>query len=737
MRIPKGYAKIVPPAVSGWSGGQPAFEGNARQTQAEKTGRFGMPGVYDQMVQQWGTVRSHMEKGRTLMASLDVEQAKPERASPVEADWNTRAMEWIRTRCGVQGATPEQTRYGLQPILEAAHDLVWYGFTAWVPSWAEGDLAVGTTRGRAVLQPLIRSAVLRWWTQIDTLQVYAVDYQGSTLYQRIPYEQVIHLAWQGQPGELYGQGNLRALVGPFQLWRGTVTFVGKSQASQAGRLMMVEKGGGEDDMQRLLDVGDQFDAGALSFGILPAGTAYSFEAATSAASDPTGPCAWADAQADRLFASRNSSLVASQHGSRAVADNLSAEDQEWATLLWNRAIGETFGAILGWLARETGYDGQIWPVRITQAEEDAVAVSDDVAGLTSALSTAVASGLIQWSPADEVDLRDRIGWSIRPATTLANPAKSGSGCTCGADHDEVYLSDDAIRITLGDKRSARPYMVRGRDGEDFATWREAATVEINGVEVQPERVVAWLADDRENEKLIEDLGLLLGPIFDSHRDEIRAAVAAGASARQLADLRTKFVGAYLRELADASKAWVSSGIERARAEAEVQVATSVPAMAGAAASSSMAATVERLRTVGVTRSITQAAEEMASRVQGDALASARGDVLPEAYVPRVTTRGLIRPAIGPLRKVQESAQLVEASQARPDGLVVVAFVRSAIRDGRLCDHCAGLDRARWVFPRDEQAFLQDVERNGPPDSDCEGGESNCRCRLVPVYGRIG
>ena len=732
MKLSNQAREVVPPAVSGWVAGTPQFEANPSLTQMARTGSLGAPGIYDEMVQQWESIATGMERGRSRLAALKVEMRPPRGADPIDVEWNRRAFAWLGENAGLQDASG--IRYGMPELLAWAHDVVWYGFGVLVPVWHEDD-HIGTMRGKVTLQPLVRSAVRRWWTHWRTMEVEAVDYQGSSDYQRIAYDELIHITWGGQPGELFGQGALRPMVGPFFVWRGTVVFVGQQQSSMAGRLIMVESSniGSEVDATRLDEAGQQFDAGSLRWARLPSGTEYSFEAATGSAPDPTVACAWADAQANRMFASRTSSLATASHGSYAMAETLGEEDETWALERWDRVIGDVCSGVLAWLARETGYTGTVFRVQIA-ANDDTGDTQQDTAAVVTSLAQAVTAGLMRWTPQDEEELRRRLAWNVDAKTVLADAGSHTCGSECGGDGEEVYLADAGLRLSLSD---TRPHSIEDRDGARWPSWREAMTIEIRGVEVQPERFVAWLADDAADVRMLNDFAVTLAPMFEEHRSEIRALLAEAGGGRQLATLRERWVGRYLSAMLVESRTWVASGVARARAEAGVQSATRVVASEASAASSSMAATVERVRAASVSMMLTQSAEEIASRVQGDAIGATVGGLLPANYVPRVTSQGLARTAAAPMRQAQESAQLVESAVEQPDGLSVVAFVRTSVRDPRVCAHCAGRDNdgRRFVFPEDQAEFLSYIQTFGPPDPQCEGGSRYCRCRFVPIYGR--
>jgi hypothetical protein len=691
---------IAPPVISGWSNGKPDFNSNPATAVDERKGRLGLPGLYDNLSQQWGTVRAHMAKGRAALEVTSIELQVPETPDPLEAAWNRRAFEWLQSNCGLQEAVG--TRYGVAPLLAWAHDVVWHGWGVLVPRWLDEDNPGWT--GKAQMQPLVRSAVSRFRTELNSLTLTGVEYQGQGSYLVIDYDQCIHLAWGGQPGEAFGQGELRPLIGPYIVWAGTVTYVGQLQTSQAGRLIMYEPPDASSaDRERLQEVGEDFDAGQLRYAIMPFESRAEFAAASGAIPDPTAACAWADAQADRLFASRNSSLVQSAHGSRAVAETLGAEDAEWALDRWDQIIADVIGGVLQWLARETGYAGRIYKAQAVRPEQD----SEDTTALVTTLAQAVGAGLIAWAPEDETELRARLGWSIRTAAPLTEHKH-----TALCNHEPLELSEP-------------PYSSVGRDGLTIRHRLPEIAVELQGHVVYPERHVAWMSDDAAETDLRRDLDAAMAPLIDQHRAAVGALSPNDAAG--LRALRDEYEGLYYQQLRASATAWRDLGREQAREEAADQVATPVSASArDSTATVSMVETVRRLR---ADQALQTAAREIASRVEGEALQR-------PGMVTRQTVAGLLASSVGALRTVEESARVLEALRPDDTGLVVVALVRTSRLDGSVCGHCKDQHGRRFLFPEDEEEFTAYIAQFGPPDPSCEGGATRCRCRFVPVYGRV-
>jgi len=57
-------------AIQGWSGGTPDYEANRRIRPADRFGVGGLPGLYDEMVQQWSRVRANVSEAKDAARDL-------------------------------------------------------------------------------------------------------------------------------------------------------------------------------------------------------------------------------------------------------------------------------------------------------------------------------------------------------------------------------------------------------------------------------------------------------------------------------------------------------------------------------------------------------------------------------------------------------------------------------------------------------------------------------------------
>jgi hypothetical protein len=282
------------------------------------------------------------------------------------------------------------------------------------------------------------------------------------------------------------------------------------------------------------------------------------------------------------------------------------------------------------------------------------------------------------------------------------------------------------RISLADSRKVE---ILGRDGRPFRTWCGLEPVVIDGVEHYVEQSVAWLSEDEADTAATSDLGMLLFPEVEEHRAQVQALLRRGASSSELAEAQQRAAERYGKAIRtavrkersrQAAETYEVAQDQTARAPDRVYTLSKTPAMR--ASEALLARTVQQARAAAVT---------MASRVQTELVRQLGADV-----PSRITMTGLAREASGAVRAAGQAQVIESAYQVAPPGASVIAWIRLGFLDGRICDWCKSQHRRRWVMSTELEEFTEYVDRHGPPDNDCEGTADRCRCRLVPVYGRV-
>ncbi len=829
-------------AVPGWSAGVPDFEANPALTPSEKTGAAGYPRWYDEILQQWPRAAARYGEGLAEIASMGValtpcgatDDEPDGDETPEEAAWNDALGDLITSRLGVERG--DGPAWGAAELLSLAYEAIWYGFSLAEPYWrAPGSDPM--REGRIVLVPLLRAAVYRWEPDYQTMTCSRVWYQEAMGTRAIPYDELVHIAHRSAPGQYYGAGELRPLIGPFSAWRMLMTAGATAINAATGRLVVAEPeqldGVGK---ARIRQLTEGFDAGRVRSFSVPAGAEYDIHTAGGAIPDIGGSLAAYDGQVDQLFQSRTSSLGITSAGSRATAEILSSEDEASQIAAWDRIVDRTVQRLAAWVARQTGYTGRIRTAS-TARTEIAEAASDVVPLLVQGRDL-----LGGWSPADADVLRERLGWQsleaagLAPAAAQVTPAdvpgareltgiiaslaerdsheptktmreEAQRGLDWRREHGrggtEVgiarardiasgrMLSSDTVRrmrsyfarhevdkqgegwspgepgypsagriawalwggdagrtwaesiADLAEPRGcgcgscssaslAETVTWAGRDGVALPHPRPPAEVEVDGVVYQPELAVAWAELDDLRAILDAELAAAIGPIVAEHRAATWASLIDDGYDQAKQDaIYAEYRARYEAAVMDYYQRARDQAVDQARAE---QAASDVRPTDRAGLD------VEALRR-WTDRQAEQArlqtriaAETIASRVQTPVQQAYASGVQRSQWRPNQTLAGLASEAAPVASRVEAVGTLVDTAESAPTGEVVIAAVRSSMRDPNVCEWCESQDRMAWRFPEDEEAFLEYLDAHSLPDPECEGAP-RCRCRITLIWGK--
>lgn len=738
-------------AIPGWSAGVPDYEANPAMSPGQKTGESGYPRWYDEIIQQWPRARARYTESRAEVASmgiylqpLGVSESEPDGdESPEERDFNDGLQALLSERCGVlQGDGPT---YGAGEILAWVYDVPWFGFALADPYWEHDGDGDPLREGKLCLVPLLRAAVYRWGVDLLTGKVRDVWYQQALGTKAIPYAGLIHLTHGGAPGQYFGDGELRPLIPVFSAWREAIRSGADGMRAAKGRLILTEPQNLDaTGKQRMRSLTNDFDNGRVDSFSVPFGAEKEVSYPGGSMPDFSGWMQSLDLYCDQLFQSRTSSLGITESGSRATAEVLAGEDERAQISAWDRLVDRLVQRVGAWVAQQVGYKGRIrrGECARVQASESPDAMVDRAIKIRE-----FAGG---WSQRDADKLREAAGWisleeaglEVDPVTPVAAVEPVTPTITVadipGATQTTGLIAELAERCGCGDCSSA--YLsegeIIGRDGKPLATWRGPLTVNVDGVDYQPELSVAWTEIDELREVADAELAAILTPIVDEHRAAVWDALESdgyvqSAQDRLYSDYRAKYEAAivayYSRvrtvtmEQAQAERAagdvrptdragldpeflreWSDQQSERARLQARV------------------------------------AAETIASRVQTPVQSAYAGGTRRAAFNPRQTMTGLASEAAPIATRIEAVGTVVDAAEAAPAGQVVIAAVRTSVRDPRVCDWCRSQDAANnpatsWRFPEQRQEFLDYMDIHSLPDPACEGGD-RCRCRITLIWG---
>lgn len=748
----------APIAVPGFAYGRPNYEARSDMTQGAKTGSYGYPGIYDTMIQQWPAVRAQWEAAKAEASAIKAVSVKcgvtteapdgDER--PDETVWNDAvdAMlfgDRVRIESG-DGWVP-----GFGAVLGEAAAHVFYGFGLFDP-WLSPDAPATLEDGVLLLSPLLPAAVQDWglnYTQ-GQRRPTTVTYRAELGAMRpIPYVELIHLVHGGGPGQPAGQGVLRPLVGPFMFWRDSMLAASNFEKASKG-ILTIEAPPGDDngaERVRMQAVGQAWADDALGYVIHPTGTKLEFNMGSGTGPDFAATQDHYSRMVADVFGDGLAVLGLRSFGSRAIGETMRAADSEIDRAKLDAFVNRVRTKIAEWLARATSYTGRIRTAKTVG--EGTV----DVAALTTSLVTAKAEGLLTWGIEDENKLRETLGWiqataaAVPVVAPLADRAKRApifarlsdreptdeeehpAGCGCGS-HSATFADGDGYDVTTPSGR----------------VWRSAVPigeVEIDGHLYRPELSVTWADDDEARAQLDAELEAALAEIAALHRAATLDLLESGdwsqarsdALHREYRDLYADAIEVYARKLGDVADA---QRLAEMRRQADDAVETRRTGLPTSTAVSVLDAIEQR-----ISDGIDQAADTIANRVQsaiegGFTGGGASGAI---AAAQRQTVRGLTREA-APVGNQVEAAATVQAAAKPESGMVVIAVIRSTMRDRKVCDYCVAAEgggtpatKLTFRFPEQTAEWRAYSGAHGPPDPNCEGGAQHCRCRWITVMGR--
>jgi hypothetical protein len=403
------------PALPGWVAGNPDYETNPDLSIWTKLGSSGMPGVFDQIVQQWYRVNCLMEQGRERLGAMDITLTELPGERPEEAAWNQAAFDLIQSqRLGVEGPIPGVAQWGWRYWVALAHDAYWFGAALAAPYWSSnpGDLA----RGTVVCEPLMLSAVQRFRTEWGTGAIAGLDYQGSASWTFVPYHRLIHMVPRGKPGQLFGDAAIRPLVLPGLSWIQSQINTGRAESAAGGILIVTESMDAQDaDKAAYLSMCRQFQSGRLPWAVKKSketGEDIEIVFPSSSGFDFSKRQADLDAVADFVFAERNGALYSSGAGSRAASETIGDEDASSQEYTADHIIDCAWQSFARWLAGQTGYSG-----RIRQAESKSTVVSIDPVQMLDAIAKGQPTGAIVVTPEVTAFVHERFDLPAPPPAT--------------------------------------------------------------------------------------------------------------------------------------------------------------------------------------------------------------------------------------------------------------------------------------------------------------------------------
>lgn len=777
--------------LPGWMYGQPDFEANPEMQPIAKLGANGVPGWYDEAIQQWPRLASLIGQGRAEASSGTLEHRNPpDDETPEEVAFNDALLDLISHRTGLESG--DGPVWGTPALLGWLYDVPWRGLGVAAPYWHEAG-ADPMTDGRILLRPLLTAAIQRWTVDYMTQRPTGLWYMAVPRYTQIPYEHLLHITHGGGPGEYYGRGELRPLIAPFSAWREAIRSGADAMRAAKGRLIVEEPerldAPGKARIQSLIT---GFDGGRVDSFSHPKGSAATVGYPSGGTPDFAAWMNALDRQAELLFADRTSSLGVSSSGSRATAEVLSGEDATAQASQWERIIDRGVQRLGAWIAKQVGYTGRIRPVYlavrdVAQPPADRLALytgiealraqgapldvirsaatdvgldPDVIAPITAgagveskilpvgslqsamaiaqALSGAPGTVPISAGAAIELlkaagvpaDAAERIVASSSQQAAAAPPAATLSAKPPVAPGSIIADLHDCGCRSAHCAHLAEPVSWPGRDGADYPHNRAPMVLTIDGANVSPELTVAYAELDAVREIADVGLSVALAPIAEAHRAALWAALETGYSERESVAIYDRYRDEYESAILAYQQQLAAQSRTQAQAEAQASpVPTKRDGLPPEALQQWAAREADRVR-LGARA----AADTIASRVQGEVVGAYTAGATAATFTTQQTAAGLAREAYPSGARIEAVATVQEAAAEREDGLVVIAALRSSQRDPEVCEWCRSQDGLSWQFPGDDARFLSYMDRHSLPDQSC-AGRSRCRCRITLVWGR--
>jgi len=259
--------------------------------------------------------------------------------------------------------------------------------------------------------------------------------------------------------------------------------------------------------------------------------------------------------------------------------------------------------------------------------------------------------------------------------------------------------------------------VTGADGREFVTYRPLTEIEAG---------VTWADNFEAREALDEAMQRDVNAIAVEHRAAVWDALSDGWQPGERASVFDSYVARYEARIAQYRQDLIALVGEQAAGEAARAVARGLTTDASAGASEA----VQRVAAESSARTaagVQRAAETVASRVQGEVETAWTQGGDRGSFASRITPGGLVREVRGVGNAIESTGRLVAGT---PEGVDVVAVVRTSIPDRNRCTVCRERDGITFRLPEDSDEW-----RSWPlPDPSCKGAP-DCRCGWLMLYGR--
>jgi len=716
-------------ATPGITRGIPSREFNANLGNAALFGSTGRPGIIEEIL-AYPRVYAATAEAENLAANAPFEIELPgSPADPVTFAEEAFADE-VR-RILFEEMTTDIENPGAGGFKRWMADLMagrWYGHYVGELSWIDGRLEIFNVH---------QSSIRLWNFEEERQRLQSITQQTDSASVEIEAEKLLHVVYGG--AFPVGRSVLRPLAFDFELCKQNKISYANRLAAESGTLIITappgtDVGEGRRERERLQEIIIGEDESVPKRMVLTHGTTYDHKYPSGTASDPVGFLQYFDSEVDALLNRSFASLGFSSFGSRAVAETLSADSGEkWVNSLNAMADAAANSRLFPFVASQLGFTGRLPKLRVKAAEQ-----TTDPATKIQMLSTALSTRLINWTEADERELREELGLKAPEdidAEETAEAVADASPATAVAapTNIEAELSDCGCAVHLNDRIRAPKVLVQDFNGETFETHRPL---------IDAEKLVAWKEITDQRQELDSEFETRIAGVAARFRSELsqflegerpREDDLLKAEVKRIADSFNRQVRTELDEYGRRARELSSA---QGDAERERQLRFGVTTGPGEGVAPDTLRQFTRRQQEMADIQAGNASERIIGRVQAEVLTAWEASPQFRAinFQTQQTPAGLLREGRG-LANRGESLGRIFGAVTNPDpGLVVAGVIRTSVRDANRCVVCEARDLIRWDFPQDLAEFLSAPEAV-VPDPKCEGRSSRCRCGFIVLWKR--
>lgn len=623
---------------------------------------------------------------------------------------------------------------GISSLMSEAVSALWYGHAAFnLTAYDDGALEA---------YQIAQSSIQYIWTEPNGA-LRRVDQLTQSSWTQIPAERIAWVAYHADGGNWRGRGLARPLVFLAQTYSATLQSYARAAYMAAGVVTVTEPEAANRSVANQDAVAESlaaFESGALRTFQLPFGYVLSVDYPSGQQTAPTGIDDMLSAAVDQVLGSMVASLgYVSGSGSRALGEELADQDRERARQIvaWlSRSVGSW---LIPWAARHAGVSPDVRLPVLGWRDDSATAPSATAALPIGSLQVAseIVRGVVSadpmvppLAPAVAVEMLIAAGFSPEAADRMvaaqvasATPAASAPATPAPAvpmsEHPRGCGCCSTVRMS--DDEDGEGVLVEGADGRIFRFYRPLTDLE---------QTVAWSDTEDELAGIFAGFAREVERIAGAHRAAVWQAIA---DRTDLDAVRVAYRAEYAAAIAEYVDAVSAATRTAAASEAERQISRGLATAGGGIEPNEIRAIVQT-HTAQSELAQMQAAEAIASRVQGEVTAAAATGASPATWSSRQTPDGLAGEAQPAASQAEVAARIDEtASVGAARGMPVGTIIRTSVRDRRRCEVCAARDMREWTMPADYDEFLVDPAAI-VPDPECEGAP-RCRCGLLVRLAR--